>query len=712
MEGGDPDFDFGELDTDGFKADVGFDGDDSGEASGEAAVGAGHSDWSTSGGGVAVPGGDAGWSMDYPTAAVAEEGAEPYSDDPVVKDEAQETPEDGGEEEEEDEDEDEDEDEEEDDDDEEDGEEEEEEGAEVKDEGKDDDGVDQEDGLDQESLASEHDDDEEREDRKEEDDEGEGEGDDDGAKGTSGKKRKKSIGGKEEEEEEKETKKKQRKTLGLDARKIRKIKDVSEETKTLQDREEERARWMRQRRETANAEQDKEIINPFADPSDQIRIHPVLAARLKPHQVEGVRFLWQRAMDGRDGKNPSGGLGSLAALEDGDRGSGCVLAHNMGLGKTFQVITFLHTIARNIPLSDIDLRRMLVLGPVNTLQNWKAELERWVPERGVLPGNKIMGVYILDEAGRTNKLRCDCLQKWFKEGGVMCMGYEMYRNLVQGTRVKDQDKKIKDNIQRFLRDPGPGILIADEGHLLRNHNSNVSKAVAAVKTKRRIVLTGSPLQNNLTEYHCMIDFISPGFLGTLNEFRNQFEIPIMNGEAKDAKPADVKRMKWRNHVLTKKLEPMIQRKDFTPLVQSLPPKFEFTLKIRLSEVQKKLYKYAISNRDECGMFSVLKAFHILLKIWNHPAVLCRSAKGEDTSKEGEEATAAAGRGNISTKQGLSGMANGNGMGVSHAYNPMWFKRILAEENITEEQLLDVDCSGKMLVLYVCVCIFVCISLSL
>lgn len=46
------------------------------------------------------------------------------------------------------------------------------------------------------------------------------------------------------------------------------------------------------------------------------------------------------------------------------------------------------------------------------------------------------------------------------------------------------------DLHRFLRDPGPGILIADEGHLLRNHNSNVSKAVSAVKTKRRVVLTG------------------------------------------------------------------------------------------------------------------------------------------------------------------------------------------------------------------------------
>ena len=415
----------------------------------------------------------------------------------------------------------------------------------------------------------------------------------------------------------------------------------------------------------------------------------------------------------------------------------------------FQVITFLHTVAVHIPHGNMELRRMLVLGPVNTLQNWKAELERWTPDGRRLPGNRRMGIYILDEAGRTNKLRCDCLEKWFKEGGVMCMGYEMYRNLTQGTRV--QDKGVKTKIHRFLRDPGPGILIADEGHLLRNHNSNVSKAVAAVRTKRRVVLTGSPLQNNLTEYHCMIDFINHGFLGTLNEFRNQFEIPIMNGEAKDARPEDVKRMKYRNHVLTKKLEPMIQRKDFTPLVKSLPPKYEFTLKIRLSDIQKKLYKYAISNRDECGMFSVLKAFHMLLKIWNHPAVLCLANKDNRDGDEGKSV-------NLGTQShspnrevpllqeeeedsdcqvvgderpfvgsntvgmfgsgGLSQQGFGSGNGA--AINPLWFRNILDKEGISEEQLCDVECSGKMLVLWkllheadtqnekVCVRVFVCV----
>ena len=366
-----------------------------------------------------------------------------------------------------------------------------------------------------------------------------------------------------------------------------------------------------------------------------------------------------------------------------------------------------------------------------------------------------------------------------------------YRNLTTATRIND--KKVKSDLHRFLRDPGPGILIADEGHLLRNHNSNVSKAVSAVKTKRRVVLTGasllhlsstfenaacgmsnfggysgcsntractasqspysgiesadqtfmralvcvaslgfvlrftgSPLQNNLTEYHCMIDFINHGFLGTLNEFRNQFEIPIMNGEAKDALPPDVKRMKWRNHVLTKKLEPMIQRKDFTPLVQSLPPKFEFTLKIRLSHIQKRLYKYAIENREECGMFSVLKVFPTLLKIWNHPYVLCHTAKAGDSkdagslglgaplagvggdvpSLEEEEDSDCQVVGDDTNPFAKSAFGVGNGMasngmvgGGGGVYNPLWFRRILEKEGKTEDQLCDVEYSGKLLVLW-------------
>jgi transcriptional regulator ATRX len=279
----------------------------------------------------------------------------------------------------------------------------------------------------------------------------------------------------DEDEEERDImggKKKKGGQLGKQRRKIRKIKDDAElgqATKEVQRQEAERRKWEEElRKNPGNVSYDRGIINPLSESGYHVRIHDDLAGRMKDHQLEGVRFMWLRLMDGRT-KGARGGLGSLAALDENDKGAGCILAHNMGLGKTFQVVTLLHTIASNIPPDNIELRRMLVLGPVNTMHNWKAELKRFLPSSGHTAG--ILEVTVLDEAGKTNEARCEALRVWFNRGGVMCMGYEMYRNLVLGQRVKD--KELKKRFDRYLRDPGPGIVIADEGHILRNHKSKV-----------------------------------------------------------------------------------------------------------------------------------------------------------------------------------------------------------------------------------------------
>lgn len=82
-------------------------------------------------------------------------------------------------------------------------------------------------------------------------------------------------------------------------------------------------------------------------------------------------------------------------------------------------------------------------------------------------------------------------------GGVLIVGYELYRNLAQGARIRR--KEWRDEFLRTLQDPGPDVVVCDEGHVLRNWDSALSKAVNKVRTKRRIVLTGTPMQNNLNE---------------------------------------------------------------------------------------------------------------------------------------------------------------------------------------------------------------------
>lgn len=80
----------------------------------------------------------------------------------------------------------------------------------------------------------------------------------------------------------------------------------------------------------------------------------------------------------------------------------------------------------------------------------------------------------------------------------------MFRRL--GTGAMKASKNFKEKLKTYLLDPGPDLVVCDEGHLLKNSKTAISKAVNQLKTKRRIVLTGTPLQNNLKECECFESF--------------------------------------------------------------------------------------------------------------------------------------------------------------------------------------------------------------
>uniref|UniRef100_A0A452YC62 Transcriptional regulator ATRX n=1 Tax=Aegilops tauschii subsp. strangulata TaxID=200361 RepID=A0A452YC62_AEGTS len=303
-----------------------------------------------------------------------------------------------------------------------------------------------------------------------------------------------------------------------------------------------------------------------------------------------------------------------------------------GLGKLFRyVITFLYVVMR---CAQLGLRTALIVTPVNVLHNWKKEFTKWQPAE-----LKPLRVYMLEDVPRLKRLYL--LNKWRAKGGVLLIGYSSFRNLSLGRHVKEKD--TADEISNALQ-CGPDILVCDEAHMIKNRKADTTHALKQVKTQRRIALTGSPLQNNLMEYYCMVDFVREGFLGSSHEFRNRFQNPIENGQHTNSTSDDVKIMNQRSHILYEQLKGFVQRMDMNVVKNDLPPKKVFVITVKLSQLQRKLYRRFLdvhgfsSGTSEKpyqhgGFFA---KYQKLAQIWNHPGLL-QMAKEQRGSLRREDA---------------------------------------------------------------------------
>ncbi|XP_027874987.1 DNA excision repair protein ERCC-6-like [Xiphophorus couchianus] len=212
--------------------------------------------------------------------------------------------------------------------------------------------------------------------------------------------------------------------------------------------------------------------------------------KLYDYQRDGVSFLYGLYRDGQKGG---------------------VLADDMGLGKTIQIISFLSGMYDN----DLIKHTLLVM-PTSLITNWVKEFSKWTP-----------GMRVKDFHGPSKAERTRSLEKVQRRGGVIITTYTMLMNNWQQL-ASFQGKE-------FCWD----YMILDEAHKIKNSSTKTAKSAYAIPSKNRILLTGTPVQNNLREMWTLFDFACQGtLLGTAKTFKTEYENPITRAREKDATPGE------------------------------------------------------------------------------------------------------------------------------------------------------------------------------
>ncbi|XP_071343158.1 chromodomain-helicase-DNA-binding protein 1-like isoform X2 [Trachinotus anak] len=256
----------------------------------------------------------------------------------------------------------------------------------------------------------------------------------------------------------------------------------------------------------------------------------LLWIQLRPYQLDGVQWLTQ----------------CLKSQQ------GCILGDEMGLGKTCQTISLLVYTSGALGMKG----PFLVLSPLSVMENWKKELECFAPSLTVLcyKGDKERRAEIQREAGT-------------QDFHVLLTTYELC--------LKDAS---------FLRRWKWKVLVVDEAHRLKNQNSLLHKTLTEFSVEFRVLLTGTPIQNNLQELYSLLSFIQPSIF-TADE-TDDFVNSYSNVENQPALAAELQSV----------LEPFLLRRVKSEVAVDLPKKTELVVYHGMSALQKKYYK-AVLMKD-------------------------------------------------------------------------------------------------------------------
>lgn len=226
-------------------------------------------------------------------------------------------------------------------------------------------------------------------------------------------------------------------------------------------------------------------------------------------------------------------------------GFGGILADDMGLGKTLQVVAFL--VIQYRKTGEEENCRTLIVTPASLVYNWLSELERFAPE---LPVRAV--------AGNARER-----ETWIKNAGkreVLVTSYDLLKRDIS-----------------FYRDLDFSCQILDEAQYIKNHSTQAARAVRRIRSQFRAALTGTPVENRLSELWSIFYYLMPGFFGLYPSFRRDFEQPIIRQDTQTARK------------LQKMVRPFILRRLKKDVLKDLPDKLEKNTYVKLEPEQQRIY---------------------------------------------------------------------------------------------------------------------------
>uniref|UniRef100_T1PLY8 TATA-binding protein-associated factor 172 n=1 Tax=Musca domestica TaxID=7370 RepID=T1PLY8_MUSDO len=285
-----------------------------------------------------------------------------------------------------------------------------------------------------------------------------------------------------------------------------------------------------------------------------------------------------------------------------------ILCDDMGLGKTLQTICILagdhyqRLVDKASPLPS------LVICPPTLTGHWVYEVDKFLKDPKILVPLHYVGLPVCRE-----KLRCFI--------GTKC-------NLV----VASYDTIRKDI--DFFSSVHWNYCVLDEGHIIKNGKTKSSKAIKMLKANHRLILSGTPIQNNVLELWSLFDFLMPGFLGTEKQFIARYSRPIFTSRDAKSSPKEQEAGVLAMEALHRQVLPFLLRRVKEDVLKDLPPKITQDLLCELSPLQERLYEdfsrvHLNAEIKDClengGDFNakthIFHALRYLQNVCNHPKLV-------------------------------------------------------------------------------------------